>query len=303
LLPAQVILEAPDLGGKTSLFHEVHKRTRYCWNIHDRSWLTMFLYGKFYGRPMDDLERGLLGELSYLNNSVVVLLPSWEVIVRRFRERGDEIQDEKSLKTIHELYSDHDWIGKLPNVLFLRSSDASVADNASVVISWIQARQNRTLDSLADEVSTFAREMRVSPAGKSNDAFRFDFEISLDVSSTLNAVDRELVDYHRDLGSLFFQRVENEIFGLNRHREMQDCRSRRFIVSSNSRISLVHLVFRDDSLDFHVTFRSVVPGAPLKDDLNFLTDLAKRTVKQFSMFRDARVARFFVNVHSTYLTW
>ena len=46
----QLVLEGPDLSGKTTLYNMLHKATGYRWNIQDRSSLSMVVFAKLYNR-------------------------------------------------------------------------------------------------------------------------------------------------------------------------------------------------------------------------------------------------------------
>ena len=44
----KIIIEGPDLAGKTTLYDKMHKISKYRWNIQDRSALSMLIYAKMY---------------------------------------------------------------------------------------------------------------------------------------------------------------------------------------------------------------------------------------------------------------
>ena len=46
----QIVIEGPDLSGKTTLYQNLHDMTNYRWNIQDRSALSMLTHAKQYGR-------------------------------------------------------------------------------------------------------------------------------------------------------------------------------------------------------------------------------------------------------------
>ena len=102
----QISLEGPDLSGKTTLFQMIHEKTDYCWNIQDRSALSMVVYARLYGRSDYFHVEALKTELSNLNNVMILLLPEWGVIAERFNRRGDEIQNLISLKKVYDLFAE-----------------------------------------------------------------------------------------------------------------------------------------------------------------------------------------------------
>ena len=81
----KIILEGPDLSGKTTLYKQMHNLSNYRWNIQDRSSLSMVVYARLYDRPDFYHVESLKQELNNLNNIMVILLPSWSVIADRFR--------------------------------------------------------------------------------------------------------------------------------------------------------------------------------------------------------------------------
>ena len=119
-----LILEGPDLAGKTSFYQALHDKSGYRWNIQDRSALSMLVYARLYGRDtFEEVER-LNKELKDLNNRFVILLPPWDEIGRRFNERGDEIQTLVSLKKVYRLFEEAaQELQNYPNVFVVRSKD------------------------------------------------------------------------------------------------------------------------------------------------------------------------------------
>ena len=69
----QLILEGPDLSGKTTLYYDIHKATGYKWNIQDRSALSMLIHAKYYGRDTFNHVEQLKRELYNLNNPILFL--------------------------------------------------------------------------------------------------------------------------------------------------------------------------------------------------------------------------------------
>ena len=113
----KIIIEGPDLAGKTTLFNKMHEISKYKWNIQDRSALSMLIYAKLYNRDTFHLVENLKKELFNLNNQIILLLPPFEVLAKRFQKRGDPIQNMISLKKLYKLFSEFaDEYMRLPNV-------------------------------------------------------------------------------------------------------------------------------------------------------------------------------------------
>ena len=113
-----IFIEGPDLSGKTTLYNKIHAHTNYRWNIQDRSSLSMLAHAKQYQRNEFRHVEQLRSELFNLNNLTVILLPEWQVISRRFTERGDAIQNLASLKQIYDIFVEAaSELSKYPNVI------------------------------------------------------------------------------------------------------------------------------------------------------------------------------------------
>ena len=102
----QLILEGPDLVGKTTLYNKIHAMNGFKWNIQDRSTLSMLCYARLYGRDVELYRSRLDNELNNLNNRMIILLPPFEILEERYHQRGDEIQDLTSLKKLYEIFSE-----------------------------------------------------------------------------------------------------------------------------------------------------------------------------------------------------
>ena len=87
-----LILEGPDLSGKTTFYNQFHRATGYKWNIHDRSCMSMLIHADQYDRERSVHLDNFKQELLNLNNRFIILLPDFNDIVVRYSIRGDEIQ-------------------------------------------------------------------------------------------------------------------------------------------------------------------------------------------------------------------
>ena len=58
----KIIIEGPDLAGKTTLFNKMHEISKFRWNIQDRSALSMLIYAKMYDRDTFHLIENLKKE-------------------------------------------------------------------------------------------------------------------------------------------------------------------------------------------------------------------------------------------------
>jgi len=150
-----LILEAPDLGGKTSLYDEIHNQTGYTWNIQDRSALSMLCYAILYDRNVDVYRQKLKIELNNLNNRFVLLLPEFEILKERYAHRGDEIQNLKSLRVLYEIFKkETKKIQHLPNILILDGT-LSIKNSAKNVVSWLKNVEELDTGLVGDFVNKF----------------------------------------------------------------------------------------------------------------------------------------------------
>ena len=119
---SNLIICGADCSGKSTLYWQIHKLTKYRWNLHDRSTLSMLVHSRQYNRPdADKWRQKLSSELRNLNNFMIILHPSWEVIKSRFSVRGDDIQNLDSLNTVYMIFEEEIAnIEKFPNVLVIR---------------------------------------------------------------------------------------------------------------------------------------------------------------------------------------
>ena len=137
-----LILEGPDLSGKTTLYEDLHKLSGFKWNIQDRSCLSMVCYAIQFGRDVSKWRDQLEIELSNLNNRMIVLLPKFSVLEERYHQRGDDIQDIDSLRCLYEIFKNEiERLGPRPTLKIIRSS-WSTNQNASDILNWIETLEN-----------------------------------------------------------------------------------------------------------------------------------------------------------------
>jgi hypothetical protein len=280
----KIILEGPDLSGKTSLYNEIHKRSGYKWNVQDRSCLSMVCYARQFGREEKSLKRALEKELSNLNNRVVILLPLFDELKFRLESRGDDIQTLETLRSLYRIFEDESAkISKLPNVMVLREN-LSLDDTSKKVISWLATSENHSAEIIGQKfVKGFV-------LGHDKSESVLTFECSGNISDYPNdsILENEHEGlYYREILHDFSSLIEKEIEGLNEYGKPQDMSSRRFYYSSKTCISSLHFKPRRETLNFICTLRStdVVKNAAI--DLSFLEFLVhKLGTKYFTECKD-----------------
>lgn len=305
----RLILESVDCGGKTSLYQAVHKLSGYRWNIQDRSALSMLVHAEHYKRDTEDILRSFWSELSNLNNRVILLTPSWQVVKSRFEKRGDEIQDLSSLEDLWVSFDNYDWLSALPNVLCLDSGSKPTYELASVVKTWLESLETQSLDGIAQSVQQFVRGTILAPshpylAGESY--VQFDW---VDVSPVFYASDWDLfppeeLSYYNYIRTSFMDKISSEIRGFNAHLIPQGPESRRFIFSGFECISMIQLLQRGGVLHVHAVLRSSNVVSKITYDLRFIRSLVNEALNTFpATLSPTHLERveYHVRIHSAHL--
>ena len=267
-----IVLEGPDLAGKTTLYNSIHKETGYKWNIQDRSFLSMVCFARQFGRDDTHLRVGLNQELLNLNNRLVVLLPSFNVLAKRFKKRGDEIQSLASLEKLYEIFYDEvQKIKHFPNVLIMHDIDVPIEDNVKSVVSFV--------GNLDDTNPLCAGELIKSLLcnGPDNElTVRANFHGNIAEPDDSILCDPHEGDYYKNILWDFENTIRKELRGLNPYNKPQDMSSRRFYYTSDSCISSIHLMPRGENLKCFATFRSTNAVINSGIDLEFVHYLVHR---------------------------
>lgn len=279
-----ITLEGPDCVGKSTLYNNIHRATNFRWNIQDRSQLSMLCYARQYGRlnEVDKWRRELNSFLLDLNNRLVVLLPDFQVIAQRLQSRGDEFQDIDSLRTLHSLFEEEvARIDTRPNVLVVREALGPVELSSSCV-QWLIRPEHLTLLGVASEVRRLAESLPDREAR----GCRFQLSVDPDEFSVADAAPMrhppEEVYYSRILASVL-QNIEDELAGKNEYCTKQDPnKTRRFIFTQDSCISLVHTMLRGSELNMRVYCRSSNTEDTFHHDLQFIYYLYSRVYNRLA---------------------
>jgi thymidylate kinase len=276
----QVILEGPDLAGKTSFYNRIHKASGYKWNIQDRSALSMLVYAKLYNRDtFIEVER-LNKELKDLNNRYVMLLPPWDEVARRFIERGDEIQNLSSLKKLYDLFTESsDELEKYPNVIVIRSIDTlSYVDQ---VIKDLVGSEMTTVKHLASYVNQFAAVTDDLEASHINMTFYDDGKFQFLNKAVLDYKPEK--EYYASIMSKLFSKIADELTGKNKYNKEEGVNSRRFVYAEDSCISFAQFTVRNSILDCHFVLRSSNTKDTLNYDIQFLYYLCSKVYEMLEL--------------------
>lgn len=281
-----VTLEGPDLSGKTTLYSNIHRATRFKWNIQDRSQLSMLCYARQFNRGEAEVERWrreLKLFLLDLNNRLIVLLPDFQVIAQRFAMRGDDVQDIESLKALYKIFSEEvTRLGEAPNVLVLSDATQNPEALAQSCVKWLSETESVTPLGVAREVLQLSETMPNKEAA----GCRFRFTLDPTSQPVTNAYILQHPPeeaYYSKILSGVIQNIEDELKGKNEYGVKQNIgTTRRFIFTQDSCISLVHTMVRDNSINMKVYCRSSNVSETFPYDFQFICYLFSRVYVKFA---------------------
>jgi deoxyadenosine/deoxycytidine kinase len=296
-----IFIEGPDCSGKTTLYEMIHKTSGYHWNIQDRSALSMLIHAKYYGRDTFRHVEQLKRELYNLNNQLIICLPDWDVIVKRFAKRGDPIQNLSSLRKLYNLFFEaaEEFQG-YPNVTVIRS----VVDDSIVhsLVNQYRAFERKSVHHLRDSM---LQMLSTSAANRFNEVIGFNF-VHYDTGS-FSDIDEEMLvyekekDYYQRIKNDMFETIKNELSGNNPYNRKEDLNSRRFIYSDDSCIATCHFLIRDGYMDASFYLRSSNVKDTVQYDLNFLKHLTAQVFKYFKCDRQGEYCQMKFTIGSGHI--
>jgi len=295
----QITLEGPDLSGKTTLYQKIHEKSGYHWIIQDRSALSSVVYARLYGRNDYFHVEALKRELSNLNNIIILLLPSWDIIAKRFQKRGDEIQNLVSLKKVYDLFSEAaDEFENYPNVILIKSE---VDDNmVSYIVHQLRSHFERK------PYHEYADFFKIAAASSDNlekvglNLTHYDNGMFDDVSEEMLRYEKEKV-YYDKIRRTLLRKIEDEIAGCNEYNRPETYESRRFIYTDDSCLSLCHFMLRNEFLYGEFYLRSSNTKETLSYDMNFIKALTRDVFSRLSEFSDIKMCKLSLKIGSGHI--
>ena len=295
----QITLEGPDLSGKTTLYQKIHEKSGYHWIIQDRSALSSVVYARLYGRNDYFHVEALKRELSNLNNIIILLLPSWNIIAKRFQKRGDEIQNLVSLKKVYDLFSEAaDEFENYPNVILIKSE---VDDNmVSYIVHQLRSHFERK------PYHEYADFFKIAAASSDNlekvglNLTHYDNGMFDDVSEEMLRYEKEKV-YYDKIRRTLLRKIEDEIAGCNEYNRPETYESRRFIYTDDSCLSLCHFMLRNEFLYGEFYLRSSNTKETLSYDMNFIKALTRDVFSRLSEFSDIKMCKLSLKIGSGHI--
>ena len=295
----QITLEGPDLSGKTTLYQKIHEKSGYHWIIQDRSALSSVVYARLYGRNDYFHVEALKQELSNLNNIIILLLPNWNIIAKRFQKRGDEIQNLVSLKKVYDLFSEAaDEFENYPNVILIKSE---VDDNmVSYIVHQLRSHFERK------PYHEYADFFKIAAASSDNlekvglNLTHYDNGMFDDVSEEMLRYEKEKV-YYDKIRRTLLRKIEDEIAGCNEYNRPETYESRRFIYTDDSCLSLCHFMLRNEFLYGEFYLRSSNTKETLSYDMNFIKALTRDVFSRLSEFSDIKMCKLSLKIGSGHI--
>lgn len=293
-----IFIEGPDCSGKTTLYEMIHNASDYKWNIQDRSALSMLIHAKYYGRSTFNHVEQLKRELYNINNQLVICLPDWSVIVKRFTKRGDPIQNLASLRKLYDLFSEAaQEFQHYPNVTVVKS----IVDKALVLslVNQYRAFERKSVHHLRDSM---LQMLGTSAANRYQEVVGLNF-VHYDTGD-FSDIDEEMLvyekekDYYERIESAVFKTIKDELAGNNPYGRKETLSSRRFIYTDSSCIATCHFLIRDDHMDARFYLRSSNVKDTVHYDLNFLKHLTAEVFRYFKCDREGNYCKMEITVGS-----
>ena len=295
----QISLEGPDLSGKTTLYQMIHEKTDYCWNVQDRSALSMVVYARLYGRSDYFHVEALKAELSNFNNVMILLLPDWGVIAERFNKRGDEIQNLISLKKVYDLFVEAaNELENYPNVITIKTEidKNMVAYICHNLRSHFQRRAFHSLSNMF--MASAAHEESLEKIGMS--ITHYDSGSFEDVSEEMLRYEKEKV-YYSKIRKQVLRKIDDELAGINEYSRIETHESRRFVYTDDSCLSLCHFVLRNEFLHGQFYFRSSETKQTLPYDMNFIKSLTRDVFSKLSEYSEIKMCKIDLKIGSGHI--
>ena len=287
-----VTLEGVDLSGKTTLYNNIHEKTGYKWNIQDRSELSMLCNAKYYKRNdyIDFWEKRLVASLNDINKRTIILMPDLDIIQKRYYDRGDDIQDIKSLEKLYQLFKKTLAVYKKYSTVLVIEKNLGKFDLAKKCINYLYDIEKSSFDGVLKMIRKNAESSALFEASPIR------IELDMHNSNFMNAnkkiMNYELEkEYYKMIFNSVMNNIDNELEGKNSYFKEQDpYRTRRFIYTSDSCIALIQTILRGGDLNIHVICRSSNVKDTFRHDLEFLCYLSKKIYNKLKL-----------DVHNCYL--
>ena len=234
----------------------------------------MYVFSCMYERDARFWYNKLMSDIKRLDTLYVVMLPPIEEVVKRIKKRGDDIQDENSIVKVWNSFNSITkelFAEDFPNVITISGTDKmkSVSD----VLDRMFYLNNRKGSALIKSLVVESKKNEIVDVSCISKVNKEDLDYSV-------LEFKEEKDYYDKIMSGFLNKISKEFIGLNEYNKPQTHESRRFIYTDDSCISMIHLLLRDNVIDFNVTMRSSNVVRTLWADYEFLKILSYEAAKK-----------------------
>ncbi len=289
-----ITLEGPDLSGKTTLYGKLHSASGYRWNIQDRSEISMAIYAELYDRPDAPVWwEKVYRKIKDLNHRYVILLPDDELLLERYNQRGDEIQDESSLLVLAKKFREAaSKLSKFPTCIIVnvdKGNQFSVAQRALGKLRDIEGYNTRDL---CFEIT----RMAAASDGKEVQGMNFDLDLTgfEEFERSVLKYDKEEA-YYKRITNKMLSTVKDEIEGKNEYSKKQDpSTTRRFIYTDDTCISYINVQVRNKKMTTWIVCRSSDVSKTFFYDLCFLQILSDEVRK--ILLKNTEICRSIISV-------
>lgn len=249
MLIKNVFIEGPDCSGKTTVINKIHKHTNYRYHMFDRSRMSKHIFSWLYNRENKNIDSKLfLEEMSDLSNLYIVLLPGIDIVTERFKHRGDEIHDLKGINSVYQAFEDHvEYSISSPNVVVIRETDRQWIDVLKAIESYESKKEFNLIRNFVN--NSFKKEsisLRTTELGLLS---------GLEFDKKCMNFEKEK-EYYEKIKNDFIKKFNNEVSGNNEYNRKEQVDSRRFIFVSDTCISSMHAIIRDETIHFNAYMRS-----------------------------------------------
>ena len=265
MLIKNVFIEGPDCSGKTTVINEIHKHTNYKYHMFDRSRMSQYIFSTMYERGnIHEYSELYLEEKSDLSNLYVVLLPDLEEVLNRFGKRGDEIHDAKGIEDVYYNFKRHaGFEARHPNVVIVRSNDISWVDVLGAIENYENKKEFNVIKNFVhSKLSKECVRLKSSEFGELSN-------LKKDKGCMKFKKEKE---YYETIEKEFIQKFLSEATGDNEYNRKEQIDSRRFIFVSDTCISSIHALVRNNTIHFNAYMRSSNVDQ-VKHDYNFIKNL------------------------------
>jgi hypothetical protein len=242
--------------------------------------MSKHIFSYLYNRDNKDIDSKLfIEEQSNLSNLYIVLLPGIEVVTDRFNLRGDEIHDATGILNVYQAFEDYvEYGGVSPNVIVIRESDNQWVAVLEAIKSYEKKKEFNLIKHFVH--SSFGKESTLVKTSE------IGYMASLKKDNKCMEFEKER-DYYEKIERDFIQKFVDETSGNNEYNRKEQVISRRFIYTSDTCISSIHALVRDNTIHINAYMRSS-NVKQIEHDYNFI----KNQIITFSNLIRGRFSKY-----------